>query len=135
MHAGDRLLERVQQYNAWEAACPSRRVLDLIANKWTTLVLVSLSRGPRHYSQLKREVANISHKMLSQTLRTLEEQHFVTRTVYPSVPPRVEYALTPLAETLIPTLLALITWAETHAAEFLLGDDQLPSEACNEASG
>lgn len=117
VHTGEQLLEAVRTYNAWDARCPSRRLLDLIADKWTTLVLVSLSSGPKYYSDVRRDVAGISHKMTSQTLRTLERQHFVVRTVYPTVPPRVEYALTPTAETLIPTLLELITWAETHVAE------------------
>ena len=117
MQTGEQLLESVRTYNAWDARCPSRRLLDLIADKWTTLVLVSLSSGPKYYSDVRRDVAGISHKMTSQTLRTLEKQHFVVRTVYPTVPPRVEYALTPTAETLIPTLLELITWAETHVAE------------------
>ncbi len=115
--AGEQLLEAVRLYNAWDARCPSRRLLGLIADKWTTLVLVALAPGPKYYSDIRREVTGISHKMVSQTLRTLEQQRLVLRTVYPTVPPRVEYALTPLAETLIPTLLALISWAETHAVE------------------
>lgn len=118
MEAGERLLEYVRKCNVWNAQCPSRRMLDLIADKWTTLVLVSLASGPKYYSQIQRDVSGISHKMLSQTLRTLERHHFLTRTVYPSIPPRVEYALTPLAQTLLPTLQNLLIWAEMHAAEF-----------------
>ena len=118
MEAGERLLETVQKYNVWSAQCPSRRMLDLIADKWTILVLASLASGAKYYSQIQRDVSGISHKMLSQTLRTLERYQFVIRTVYPSVPPRVEYDLTPLAKTLLPTLEGLLSWAETHAAEF-----------------
>ncbi len=114
---GEELLAAVRTYNAWDARCPSRRMLDLIADKWTTLVLVALASGPRRYSQLRRAINGISHKMLSQTLRELEARHLLVRTVYATVPPQVEYALTELAETLLPTLLALITWAEDHAAE------------------
>lgn len=117
MNAGQQLLNTVRSYNAWDARCPSRRLLDLIADKWTTLVLVALASGPRYYSEIRRDVAGISHKMLSQTLRTLEKQGLVVRTVHPTIPPRVEYALTPIATTLIPTLLELISWAEAHAAE------------------
>lgn len=117
MRIGERLLEKVRTYNAWDARCPSRRLLNLIADKWTPLVLVTLASGPKYYSEIQREVTGISHKMISQTLRSLEKQRFVSRKVYPTVPPRVEYALTPVAETLIPTLLELINWAETHAAE------------------
>lgn len=73
--------------------------------------------------------------MLSQTVRTLEEQQLVVRTVYPTAPPRVDYTLTPLAETLIPTLLTLITWAETHAAEVRLSDDTLPGMEATQSSG
>lgn len=116
MHASS-LLETVRRYNAWDARCPSRQVLDLIADKWTTLVLVALAEEPKRYSQLRRDINGISHKMLSQTLRGLGAQRFVVRTVYPSVPPQVDYALTPLAETLIPTLFSLIEWAESHAAD------------------
>jgi DNA-binding HxlR family transcriptional regulator len=100
-------------------------LLDLIADKWTTLVIVALADGPRYYSQLKRDVNGISHKMLSQTLQRLEKQGFVTRTVYPTVPPRVEYALTELAQTLLPTLCALIEWAQTHAAEFPMFEEAI----------
>jgi DNA-binding HxlR family transcriptional regulator len=114
---GEKLLEAVRIYNAWDARCPSRRMLNMIADKWTILVLVALASGPRRYSQLRRAINGISHKMLSQTLRDLEARNFLVRTVYPTVPPQVEYTLTPLAETLIPTLLDLITWAENHAAE------------------
>lgn len=132
MQVDEELLATVRKYNAWDSRCPSRRLLDLIANKWTTLVLVAVASGPKYYSQLRRDVVGISHKMLSQTLRTLEEQRLVVRTVYPTVPPRVDYGLTPLAETLVPTLFALITWAETHAAEFTLADGELSGSGSTE---
>lgn len=119
------LLGRLRGSDVWSARCPSRRLLDLIADKWTTLVIVALADGPRHYSQVKRDVNGISHKMLSQTLQRLEKQGFVTRTVYPTVPPRVEYALTELAQTLLPTLCALIEWAQTHAAEFPMLEEKI----------
>lgn len=119
------LLRRLRGSDVWSGRCPSWRLLDLIANKWTTLVIVALADGPRHYSQLKRDVNGISHKMLSQTLQRLEKQGFVTRTVYPTVPPRVEYALTELAQTLLPTLCALIDWAQTHSAEFPMLEEEI----------
>jgi DNA-binding HxlR family transcriptional regulator len=100
-------------------------LLDLIADKWTTLLIVTLADGPKHYSQLKRDVGGISHKMLSQTLQRLEKQRFVTRTVYPTMPPRVSYALTALAQTLLPTLCALIDWAQTHSAEFPILEEEV----------
>lgn len=116
MEAGEALLDTIHKYNAWDARCPSRRVLDLLADKWSILVLVALASKPQYYSELQRRVSGISHKMLSQTLRVLEQQNLLVRTVHPTVPPRVEYALTPLARTLLPTLHALIDWAETNAA-------------------
>jgi DNA-binding HxlR family transcriptional regulator len=119
------VLEKVREHHVWSARCPSRRLLDLIADKWTMLVIVTLAGGPKHYSQLKREVGGISHKMLSQTLQRLEKRRFVTRTVYPTVPPRVEYALTALAQTLLPTLCALIDWAQTHSAEFPMLEEEI----------
>jgi len=114
MQTGELLLERVRKYNVWSAACPSRRVLDLIADKWTTLVLVELAPSPKYYTEIQHDVSGISHKMLSQTLRNLEKQNFVIRTVFPTVPPRVNYALTPLAQSLIPTLYDLINWAQDN---------------------
>ena len=119
------LLGRLRGSDVWSGHCPSWRLLDLITGKWTTLVIVALADGPRHYSQLKRDVIGISHKMLSQTLQRLEKQGFVTRTVYPTVPPRVEYALTELAQTLLPTLCALIDWAQTHSAEFPMLEEEI----------
>ncbi|HLZ61497.1 MAG TPA: helix-turn-helix domain-containing protein [Ktedonosporobacter sp.] len=119
------VLEKVREHHVWSAHCPSRRLLDLIADKWTMLVIVTLAGGPKHYSQLKREVGGISHKMLSQTLQRLEKRRFVTRTVYPTVPPRVEYALTALAQTLLPTLCALIDWAQTHSTEFPMLEEEI----------
>jgi DNA-binding HxlR family transcriptional regulator len=107
METGE-VLEKIRGSNVWSTRCPSRRLLDLIADKWTTLVIVTLASGPKHYSQLKRDVCGISHKMLSQTLQRLEKRRFVTRTMYPTAPPRVEYALTALAQTLLPALCALI---------------------------
>ncbi len=123
METGE-LLGKIAGSDVWSASCPSRRLLDLIADKWTMLVIVALADGPRHYSRLKRDGSGISHKMLSQTLQRLERQCFVTRTVYPTVPPRVEYELTTLAHTLLPTLCALIEWAQTHAAEFPMLEEE-----------
>ncbi|GHO47163.1 winged helix-turn-helix transcriptional regulator [Ktedonospora formicarum] len=123
METGE-LFRKIAGSDVWSTRCPSRRLLDLIADKWTMLVIVALADGPRHYSQLKRDVSGISHKMLSQTLQRLEKQCFVTRTVYPTVPPRVEYALTALAQTLLPTLCALIEWAQTHAVEFPMLEEE-----------
>src|SRR2546430_17432582 len=95
----------------------SRQVLDLLAEKWTTLVLYALVFGVRRHGEIKREIKGISQKMLTLTLRNLERDGLVKRTVYHVVPPRVEYALTPLGETFSELLKDIYTWAETHFAE------------------
>jgi DNA-binding HxlR family transcriptional regulator len=92
----------------------TREVLDLITDKWVINVIYALSEGTRRYSQLEREVAVVSQKMLTQTLRRLEGDGLIARTVYPVVPPRVEYSLTPLGETLVEPLTALRDWAVAH---------------------
>jgi DNA-binding HxlR family transcriptional regulator len=89
-------------------------VLDLIADKWTTLVIYLLSQGTKRYGELQREVGGISQKMLTQTLRKLEEDGLVLRVIYPEVPPRTEYSLTELGTTLREPLGALCKWAVVH---------------------
>lgn len=97
--------------------CIAQQVLDLIADKWTALVVYTLSRDTRRYSELKREIEGISQKMLTQTLRQLEKDGLIARKVYPVVPPMVEYSLTPLGQTLIKPLKELCRWAEEHFHE------------------
>lgn len=100
--------------NVLNPDCPSRRVLELISDKWTAMVVRVLSRGTHRYAELQRSVGGISQKMLTQTLRALERDGMVARTVYPEVPPRVEYHLTPLGESLLAPLDAICDWAEAH---------------------
>ncbi|SDZ65330.1 transcriptional regulator, HxlR family [Asanoa ishikariensis] len=83
-------------------------------NKWAALVIAALAGGPQRHSELVRRIAGVSQKMLSQTLRTLERDGLLTRTVTASVPARVDYALTPLGHDLFPMMVAIKTWAETH---------------------
>ncbi|GIK55584.1 MAG: transcriptional regulator [Chloroflexota bacterium] len=97
--------------------CPSRLILNRISDKWTALVIGLLEDGPMRFSELQRCIVGISHKMLAQTLRNLERDGLVSRTLYPEVPPRVEYALTPMGETLCAPLTAVRHWAETHIAD------------------
>src|ERR1700682_2373209 len=99
------------------AQCPSRLVLDRIADKWTALVIQVLARGTMRYAELQREIGGISQKMLTQTLRSLERDGLVDRKVYPVVPPKVEYSLSRLGRTLIEPLRALCRWSEKHLAE------------------
>lgn len=100
-----------------EPQCPSRLVLDRIADKWTALVIQILASGTMRYAELQRAIGGISQKMLTQTLRSLERDGLVQRTVYPVVPPKVEYSLTRLGRTLIEPLHALCRWSEKHLAE------------------
>ena len=100
-----------------DAQCPSRLVLDRIADKWTALIIQVLAHGTKRYAVLQREIGGISQKMLTQTLRSLERDGLVQRTVYPVVPPKVEYALTRLGRTLIEPLHGLCRWSEKHLSE------------------
>ena len=104
-------------YCAFSAKCPTRLVLNRIADKWTVLVVILLQSETKRFSQLQREIGGISQKMLTQTLRGLERDGLVTRTVYATVPPKVEYALTPLGHTLKDLLYAVKTWSETNMKE------------------
>jgi DNA-binding HxlR family transcriptional regulator len=92
-------------------------VLDLIANRWTALVIYALAGGTQRYSALQRKIGGVSQKMLTQTLRKLERDGLVERRVYPVVPPKVEYSLTPLGRTLTGPLRAICRWAEGHLPE------------------
>src|SRR6266566_8073244 len=92
-------------WNVYDATCPSRQVLDLIADKWATLIVALLEDRPWRFAALQRHIGGISQKMLTQTLRDLERDGLMQRTVYAQVPPRVEYALTPLGKPLANRLL------------------------------
>lgn len=102
-------MERIEQ-----DYCPSRAAIDMIADKWTVLVICALMGHVRRYNELQRIVGKISQKVLTETLRKLEKDGLVTRTVYPVVPPKVEYQLTELGETLVPLIMNLFGWAEDH---------------------
>lgn len=94
--------------------CPSRQALDRIGDRWTVLVIGALSSGPMRYTELARRIEGISQKMLTQTLRGLERDGLVTRTVHPVIPPRVDYELTELGRTLHRPIAALEAWAIEH---------------------
>jgi DNA-binding HxlR family transcriptional regulator len=117
LSAAQRRAAAREQYDAFLAACPSRQVLARISDKWVTLILVALADNALRYSDLGRIIAGVSQKMLTQTLRTLERDGLVTRTITASVPVRVDYELTPLGESLMPAVNAVKAWAEEHIAE------------------
>ncbi|WP_187686370.1 winged helix-turn-helix transcriptional regulator [Nocardia wallacei] len=98
----------------YSARCPTRRVLDRIAGKWTVLIVDALADGTLRYTDLQRRIDGISQKMLTQTLRDLEADGFLTRTVHPTIPPKVEYALTPLGHSLRTPIAALREWIESN---------------------
>jgi DNA-binding HxlR family transcriptional regulator len=99
------------------ADCPARKVLSLLAEKWTLLVVHALSERTYRTAELRRRIGGISEKMLIQALRRLEQHGLVTRTSYPEVPPRVEYSLTPLGFSLGSVVRQLDNWVEDHAID------------------
>lgn len=106
-------------YDAYLAECPARQLLERISNKWVSLIVNALADGPQRYTHLSRRLASVSQKMLTQSLRALERDGLLTRTVTPSVPVRVDYALTPLGESLVPVMQTIKTWAEQNMDEVL----------------
>ncbi len=99
----------------FDPGCSTRVVLDHIMSKWGVLVLSSLSDGTRRWGELRREVGGISEKMLASTLRTLAEDGLVRRESFPSVPPHVEYSLTPLGRDLMERMLPLVEWVAENS--------------------
>lgn len=97
--------------------CEVRQILDRIADKWSLLVIALLDSGTMRFSELRREIDGVSQRMLTVTLRQLERDGLVHRTVHPVVPPRVEYGLTKLGSTLHQTVQALVSWTEGHQRE------------------
>lgn len=102
------------EYNIYAKQCPTRMVLDRIADKWALLILDKLSDDAFRFNQLKRDITGISQKVLSQTLKKLERDGLLSRTAFPTVPVTVEYRLTPLGETLVDSVRALAHWAENN---------------------
>jgi DNA-binding HxlR family transcriptional regulator len=98
-------------YSPYAADCPSRQLLDRIGDRWTVLTIGSLVDGPQRYSVIATRVEGVSQKMLTQTLRALERDGLVTRTVFPVIPPHVEYQLTDLGRSLREVLVPLEDWA------------------------
>ncbi len=102
--------------------CPIRNILARFCDKWSLVVIYTLNHAGKEairFKELQREIPDISQKMLTVTLRTLEEDGYVTRTVFPEVPPRVEYALTERSNSLLPHINALITWALEHKEDIM----------------
>jgi DNA-binding HxlR family transcriptional regulator len=133
MTAAQKRAQTKAEYDAFLAACPSRKLLDRISDKWVTLILAALGSDGSHqlrdnragepramrYSELSRLLAGVSQKMLTQTLRSLERDGLITRTATPTVPVTVSYELTDLGLSLHQMMRSLKTWAEMHMDDVL----------------
>lgn len=109
----------MSEFNVLLSDCPSRTTLDLIADKWSVVVVFGLGAGPLRYGELRERVGGISKKMLTQTLRKLERNGLVVRVVLAGAPAGVEYGLTALGRSLLEPVAALSRWAEQHTPELL----------------
>ena len=110
--------------NVFSAQCPSRRVMTVLAEKWTLLVLSQLTQGPMRTAEIRRSVDGVSEKMLIQTLRKLESFGLVSRKSFPEVPPRVEYRLTPLGRSLARLAGLFGRWVERNVANLLKAEQE-----------
>jgi DNA-binding HxlR family transcriptional regulator len=113
-------------------ACEIRDLLDRLGDKWSLLVVELLGDGTRRFSELRREIDGISQRMLTLTLRHLERDGLVLRTVYPVVPPRVEYQLTPLGTSLLDAVEPLVAWTREHRGDIAAARDRYDSAAAAE---
>ena len=106
------------------AGCPVRNVLDRIGDKWSILIISVLGEfGTLRFNELNHQIGNISQKMLTVTLKTLEADGLVSRKIYPQIPPRVEYTLTPRGESLLTPIAGLVNWAEANMPDIVVSRD------------
>jgi DNA-binding HxlR family transcriptional regulator len=117
------------EYNANLAQCPGHEVLAALSDKWVTLILSALSDGPLRHGELARIVAGASQKMLTQTLRKLERDGLISRTILTDVPVGVEYDLTALGHSILPVQRAIKSWAETHIESIHAARDRFDADA------
>jgi DNA-binding HxlR family transcriptional regulator len=115
---------KVKLYDVYTQDCPTRLVLDRLADKWAVLVLSRLGERPMRFNVLKREIEGVSQKTLSQVLKKLERDGLVRREVFATVPVTVEYSITPLGRTLTETVAALARWAEENVEAVLAAQRQ-----------
>jgi DNA-binding HxlR family transcriptional regulator len=115
--------------NAFDPDCPTRVVLDRIGDKWTVLVIGALHDGSLRFSELRARIGGVAPKVLTQTLRAMERDGLLTRTVHAQVPPRVDYELTPLGASLTGPIATLTDWAETHLSVILASRDDYDAAA------
>jgi DNA-binding HxlR family transcriptional regulator len=120
--------------NGAMSGCRVREILGRVGGKWSLQVIFHLGAGPRRFTGLKRSIDGVSQRMLTVTLRGLERDGIVSRTMYPVIPPRVEYALTPLGETLLDAAGSLVSWADQHLAEVDAARAAYDARAAGEAA-
>jgi DNA-binding HxlR family transcriptional regulator len=113
----------MRNYDLYQPNCPTRLLLDHIADKWATLILWKISDGPIRFNQLRRTIGGISTKVLSQSLKELERDGLVSRQVFPTVPVTVEYSITPLGRTLSSKIAAVTEWAESNIEAVLAAQE------------
>ena len=118
-------MPKPQTGNVYNARCPSRRVLAVLAEKWSLLVLAQLAGGPMRTAEIRRRVDGVSEKMLIQTLRKLESFGLVSRRSYPEVPPRVEYRLTTLGRSLARLASLFVRWVERNVQSLLRAEQEV----------
>jgi DNA-binding HxlR family transcriptional regulator len=118
------LEEKLKYYNSIDD-CPVRNVLDRVGDKWSILIISILGEyGTLRFNQINHKIGNISQKMLTVTLKTLEADGLVSRKLYPEIPPRVEYTLTPIGTSLLPAIENLTKWAHEHMPAILANRKQ-----------
>ena len=110
-------LDRIAKMGIFDTQCEGHQILDKIANKWTILIIYALTQDKKRYSDLKQQIIGISPKMLVQNLRNLERNGLIKREIYPTIPPRVDYSLTSLGESLAEPLAVLGEWAYQHISD------------------
>jgi DNA-binding HxlR family transcriptional regulator len=110
----DKALCHIQRIDVFDQNCASHQAVARLADKWTLLLIYALAQGTKRYSELQRQIHGISPKMLTQTLRSLEEHGYIEREIFPEIPPRVEYSLTELGVSFVQPMAVLFEWAQEH---------------------
>jgi len=113
-----------EPFNVFVQNCPSREIMQRLGDKWTPLVLLALAGGPQRFSELRQLIGSVTPKVLTSTLRTLERDGLVKRTVFAQVPVRVDYELTEIGHSLLGPMDTLRKWSETHVSKVLEARDE-----------
>ncbi|WP_245679455.1 winged helix-turn-helix transcriptional regulator [Actinomadura hibisca] len=131
MTAAQRRARAKAEFEEYMAACPTQQLMATLGNKWSSMLLLRLADGPRRHADLARAVPGVSAKMLTQTLRLLERDGFVARTITPSVPVQVDYALTGLGESVLPLVEHVRDWADRYIDDVHAARSRYDAEAAD----